>query len=211
MQKNEYIIDYFHPNVMRHIHQNGIEEYAIHDVFFNAAGKSITWTIEALSPLMPSVEALKEKLLQLLQLTEPFSPTLESQYKHADLENWLKYIDAEPIIWELFDEEQEAQLFLRSRRIYAEPRVLLHPTSDGGIEFAIHEVYCNKFGEVVDWMDDAMSPRLPSLSALREELQNLIGQAKPPEYTVVCGDEQNSYRLNEIHSWLDATEKEVLS
>lgn len=202
---------------MRHFRPDGTEEYAIHDVFFNSAGESITWTIEALSPRMPSVQALKAELSQLLRETQQSGSEIMcgdagDHVTSADIECWLKYVDDEPLPWHVsYSEEELAQLTLESRRKYAERRVLHHQTSDGSAEYAVHEVYFNVFGEIIDWTEDALSPRLPDVHALRKDLQRLIEQAEPPKYRVISGDNEQSYRLSEVRAWLDATEKKVLS
>ena len=217
MHRNKHIIAYCHPNVMRHLRQDGMEEYAIHDVVFNSAGESITWTVEALSPRMPSVQALKAELTRLLHETEQSGHAIKcgdagDSVTPADIECWLQYINEDPVPWHVYySDEQLAQIALESRREHAEPRILRHKTSDGSEEYAVHEVYFNVFGEVIDWTEDALSPRLPGVYALREELQKLIEHAKPPKYRVISGDKQQSYRVSEVRAWLDSTEEEVLS
>lgn len=215
-KKHKSILSYFHPNVMLHKRPNGEEEYAVHDVFFNESGDAIDWTIEALSPRMPSVQNLKEELIRLLQEKkhsghEIICGDAGDQTAAADIEFWLEYIDGPPIPWDVQDsDEQLAQIALERETRYSEPRVLLHRTPDGTEEYAIHEVYFNGFGVAIDWTDDALSPRAPSIQDLREELLRLLQEAVPSHTKVVCGDEKQSYSLERVYSWLDATKKEPM-
>lgn len=72
--------------------------------------------------------------------------------------------------------------------------------------FAIHEVYFDETDDVVTYTEDALSPRAPSVEALRTELRSLLQQ----EGDIVCGDREYTYAREEIEEWLASLEQAVV-
>jgi tetratricopeptide (TPR) repeat protein len=89
---------------------------------------------------------------------------------------------------------------------YYQPRVMRHARSDGTVEFAIHEVYFAPHGKVDGYTKAALSPRLPSVAALREWLEETL-QSAP---SVTCGDLGYTYSESDFTQWLQHLQEEPL-
>ncbi len=89
--------------------------------------------------------------------------------------------------------ESESQL------AYWEPRVMRHQDPSGRVEFAVHEVYFDTNGAVVSWTPDAVSPRAPTVEALREALRALLASGGEE---MVLGDLGETYPREDLEWWL---------
>ena len=90
---------YWQPRVMRHVRDTGEEEFAIHEVYFTAQGDITGYTDDALSMREPTVEKLREKIVQLLQESPDGEVIgdLSYTYHEDDIQLWLSHID-DPVI-----------------------------------------------------------------------------------------------------------------
>lgn len=83
---------------------------------------------------------------------------------------------------------------------YYEPRVMVHRTG-GCIEYAIHEVYFDRSGNVATYTLEALSPRCGSMGELQETLLSFL---RGESDTVVMGDLGYEYSREAIEWWLEA-------
>jgi hypothetical protein len=92
---------YWEPRVMRHS-KGSSEEYAIHEVYFDEDGNVDGYTMDTLSPVAPSIEALRAALLSLLQQGEEeiVSGELGYTYEREEIEDWLECLNAPAIDYE---------------------------------------------------------------------------------------------------------------
>jgi hypothetical protein len=98
------------------------------------------------------------------------------------------------------------ELRIEASGSYYESRVMRHSRSDGMIEYAIHEVYFAAHGKVTGYTEDALSPRLPSVAALRAWLDEAAQSAAP----VTCGDLGYTYGAAAVVEWRRYLEEEPL-
>lgn len=79
---------------MRHVGEGQPDEYAIHEVYLNEKGEVVTYTREALSPRVLSVEALEAVLERLLagEGNTVRCGDLGQVYDKATVEDWLSQI-----------------------------------------------------------------------------------------------------------------------
>ena len=98
MSNEDNHIAYWEPRIMRHTETNP-PEYAVHEVYFDAEGRVIAYTDQAISPRAASIEELKRQLFVLIQRTEDTFPLGDLQYIHHkdDILFWLEHIDKQPI------------------------------------------------------------------------------------------------------------------
>jgi hypothetical protein len=99
-----------------------------------------------------------------------------------------------------------AELRIEISGSYYEPRVMRHARGDGTVEYAIHEVYFASHGKVDGYTQDALSPRLPSVAALREWLEEALQTAT----SVTCGDLGYTYGEANLTQWLRYLREEPL-
>ena len=92
-------ISYFEPRVMRHGVGTEGEEFAIHEMFFTEAEEVVTYTEDALSPRAPTVEGLRQALLDLLRSGEAeiTAGDLGYSYDREDVEWWLSSTEQQPV------------------------------------------------------------------------------------------------------------------
>lgn len=92
-------IAYWQPRVMRHQGKEKSDEYAIHEVYFDADDLPVTYTEDSLSSRFASIEALKNFLLACLEKDEEefVMGDLSYTYVKDHIEFWLEYIDEPPI------------------------------------------------------------------------------------------------------------------
>lgn len=89
---------------------------------------------------------------------------------------------------------------------YYGPRVMRRARADGTFDFAIHEMYFASHGKVAGYTKQALSPRLPSVAALRSWLEGAVKAATP----VTCGDLGNTYGERDFTLWLRYLQEEPL-
>lgn len=91
---------------MRHRKEVGHEEYAIHEVYFDADGQVQRYTRDALSPREASIAALRATLISFLEQDgeEVLIGDLGYAYSNEDIEWWLEHIDDAPLDYEQEDE-----------------------------------------------------------------------------------------------------------
>lgn len=89
---------------------------------------------------------------------------------------------------------------------YFEPRVMAHQTR-GRTEYAIHDVYFDRSGRVVNYTSDALSPRCGTVAELRAALLELLSADGSH---VVSGDLQYDYPREEIEEWLVACDAPII-
>lgn len=90
---------------------------------------------------------------------------------------------------------------------YFQPRVMRHLTLDGEVEYAIHDVYFNRRGEVVLWTDAARSDRASSVAALKQKILDLV-QSGVDE--AVCGDIGYAHLRSHFEHWLEHIDDDVI-
>jgi hypothetical protein len=82
---------------------------------------------------------------------------------------------------------------------YFETRVIRHRTDAGTEEYAIHEVYYGKEGEIITHTLEALSPRRSSLEELKSALITLLEEGGGE---ITTGDLNYSYPREYIEDWL---------
>lgn len=87
-----------------------------------------------------------------------------------------------------------------------EPRVMRHRLPSGREEYAIHEVYFEG-GIPSGCTKDALSPRAPTIGALRDRLRHLIACGSRE---FVLGDRGLRYDRASLQSWLVTLEQEPI-
>ncbi len=76
------------------------DEYAVHDVYFDTAGRVVTHSADALSPREASVPDLREAIRFLIRKAEGKevrTGDLGYTYTWEDLETWLACLELPPI------------------------------------------------------------------------------------------------------------------
>lgn len=93
-----------------------------------------------------------------------------------------------------------AELCIEEAGEYFQPRVMRHARSDGAVEYAIHDVYFSVYGAVLFYTKDAESPRMPSVAALQQWLEETLPTAAAG---VSCGDLGYTYHASRLAHWLE--------
>jgi hypothetical protein len=95
----------FQSRVMRHRKSEG-DEFAIHEVYLNAQDQVVTYTLDALSPRVRSVEQLRMTIEGLILRNDEGIETGDQNffYSRGDMEEWLRCLDKAVLD---FDEEGE--------------------------------------------------------------------------------------------------------
>jgi hypothetical protein len=83
---------------------------------------------------------------------------------------------------------------------YWQPRVMRHREGESGDQYAIHEVYFDDQDAVETYTEDALSPRMPSVSELKAFLVDCLKQDKEK---FVMGDLQYTYEKEDLEFWLE--------
>jgi len=73
-----------------------------------------------------------------------------------------------------------------------------HRAPGGVIEYAIHDVYFDDEGRPTSWTEHARSPRLSSVSELRDWIE---AQLSSPDTGVVCGDLGYEHHHEDFAVW----------
>lgn len=90
---------YWEPRVMRHHYEDGSEEYAIHEVYFDGNGNVKRYTQDALSPRGPSLDELRDSLVCLIEenAEEVTAGDLGYFYHRTYIEEWIRCLD-DPVV-----------------------------------------------------------------------------------------------------------------
>lgn len=100
-----------------------------------------------------------------------------------------------------------SELRIEASGTYYQPRVMRHVRSDGTVEYAIHDVYFSLYGDVEGYTEHARSPRMPSVGALQEWLEETLPAAATG---VVCGDLGDMHYASHLARWLRHVQEEPL-
>src|SRR5262245_45167317 len=92
-------LTFWRPQVMRHSLPGGENEYAIHEVYFAKDGVVHSYTEDALSPRMASVDELDAWIRSVLPEAESgvTCGELGHTYDAEDLTLWLEHVRDQPI------------------------------------------------------------------------------------------------------------------
>jgi hypothetical protein len=84
---------------------------------------------------------------------------------------------------------------------YWQPRVIRHPLPDGSAEYAVHDVYFGKDGDVITYTEHARSARKGSVAELESWIRSVLSEGK---MEVVCGDLGYTHTIDEhLSHWLE--------